>query len=136
MRKLASALVAILLVLVLGACSPEEQRAVTAVNDFRQANGLPGLAWEEGAYQKARAWSQQMADQKKLSHSVLSEGVPAGWRTIGENVAVNTSLEGAMRALENSPPHRANLLNPRYTKVAIGVVQAHGSYWVTEVFIG
>jgi uncharacterized protein YkwD len=136
MRKVASALAALLIVVILGACSPEEQSAVIAVNDFRAANGVPALAWEEGAYQKARDWSQHMANQRKISHSRLSDGVPAGWRTIGENVAVNTSLEGAMRALEASPGHRANLLNPKFTKVAIGVVQAHGSYWVTEVFIG
>lgn len=41
-----------------------------------------------------------------------------------------------MTALQNSPAHRAKLLNPRFSKVAVGVVQARGMFWVTEVFIG
>jgi uncharacterized protein YkwD len=41
-----------------------------------------------------------------------------------------------MQALEASPPHRANLLNPDFTSIAIGVVERDGRVWVTEVFIG
>jgi uncharacterized protein YkwD len=136
MRKVLSAGLALLLVVLLAACTPEEADHLKAVNDFRTANGVPTLQWEEGAYAKAHDWSQHMADANKLSHSVLSQGVPAGWRTIGENVAYNSTLQGAMTALQNSPAHRSNLLNPRFTKVAVGVVQARGYFWVTEVFIG
>jgi uncharacterized protein YkwD len=136
MRKLATALVGLAVALLLVACTPEEGTHLQAVNAFRQANGVPALQWEEGAYAKAHSWSQHLADQGFLSHSVLSQGVPAGWHTLGENVAMNPTLDGAMTALESSPPHRANLLNPRFTKVAVGVVQAKGLYWVTEVFLG
>jgi uncharacterized protein YkwD len=136
MRKVLSLLVAGVLALLLVACSPEEATHLGQVNSFRNANGLPSLSWEEGAYAKARAWAQHMADQGKLSHSVLSQGIPPGWRLIGENVAMAPSLESAMTALQNSPPHRANLLNPKFNRVAIGVVQKGGYYWVTEDFIG
>ena len=135
MRRLV-ALAAVALVLLLVGCTPEEGTHLKAVNDFRAANRVPALAWEEGAYAKAHAWSQRMADQGKLSHSTLSQGSPAGWRTLGENVAMNPTLDGAMSALQASPGHRATLLNPAFTKVAIGVVQKGGFYWVTEVFIG
>lgn len=135
MRKLAAAAAAVLCLLAV-ACTPEEQDTVTAINDFRHANGVAGLAWEEGAYAKARSWSQHMADQGRLSHSALSQGVPQGWRLLGENVAMNRTLDGAWRALEASPGHRANLLNPRFTKVAVGVIHQGGYYWVTQVFIG
>jgi uncharacterized protein YkwD len=77
-----------------------------------------------------------MADEGQLSHSVLSDGVPAGWHTLGENVAYASSVEAAMAALEASPPHLANLLNPEFTTIAIGVVERDGRVWVTEVFIG
>jgi uncharacterized protein YkwD len=136
MRKFLALLVGLGVAFMLVACTPEEGNNVQAVNAFRQANGLPALSWEEGAYAKAHSWSEKLAADGRLSHSVLSQGVPAGWHTIGENVAMNPTLDGAMTALENSPPHRANLLNPKFTKVAVGVVQADGMYWVTEVFIG
>ena len=135
MRRLLG-LAAVALVLLLTACTPEEGTHLQAVNDFRTANHVPTLAWEEAAYAKAHDWSQHMADQGKLSHSTLSQGIPVGWHNLGENVAMAPTLDGAMSALEASPPHRANLLNPAFTKVAVGVVQQGGFYWVTEDFIG
>ena len=134
-RKLAVLALASLALLGL-ACSPEEQASWTAINDFRHAHGVPQLAWDEAAHAKAKAWSAKMAADGRLSHSRLSDGLPVGWRYLGENVAMNTSIEGAMRALEASPGHRANILNPRFTRVGVGVVQAGRYYWVTEVFIG
>lgn len=135
MRKIATLAVSLLAVLLV-ACSPEETSHAIAVNAFRQAHGVPTLNWDETAYAKARAWSQRMADERRISHSRLSDGAPAGWRILGENVAVNSSLEGAMRALENSPSHRANMLDRRFTRGAVGVVFAHGAYWVTQEFVG
>jgi uncharacterized protein YkwD len=136
MRKLVAAVAGLAVALLLVACTPQEADHLKAVNGFRTAQGLPALTWEEGAYAKAHDWSQHLADQGFLSHSVLSQGVPAGWHVLGENVAMNPSLDGAMLALEASPPHRANLLDPAFDRVAVGVVQAKGLYWVTEVFIG
>jgi len=54
----------------------------------------------------------------------------------GENVAQNMSVEDAHRRLMNSPGHRANLLDPRFTTVGFAVVQSpSGQYWVTQNFI-
>jgi uncharacterized protein YkwD len=136
MRKLLLGLVAIALVVLVGACTPEEATHLKGVNDFRTANGLPALRWEEGAYAKAHAWSEHLADDGRLSHSNLRDGIPAGWTIIGENVAMAPTLDAAMNALELSPPHRANLLNPKFDRVAIGVVQRGVYYYVTEDFIG
>ena len=136
MRKCLSLLVGLTVALLLVACTPEEGNHLDAVNTFRTSQGLPALKWEEGAYAKAHSWSEHLADQGFLSHSVLSQNVPAGWHVLGENVAMNPSLDGAMVALQNSPAHRANLLSPRFDRIAIGVVKANGMYWVTEVFIG
>ena len=135
MRKFATLAVSLLAVLLV-ACSPEETSHALAVNSFRQAHGVHALNWDETLYAKARAWSQQMANAKKISHSRLRDGAPADWRILGENVAVNSSLEGAMRALENSPSHRANMLDRRFTRGAVGIVFAHGVYWVTQEFVG
>jgi len=136
MRKLLLALLSLAVALLLVACTPDEASHLQAVNAFREANGLPALTWEEGAYAKAHGWTQKMADDGRLSHSMLALGIPGDWSVLGENVAFAPTLDGAMQTLQNSAPHRANLLNPAFTKVAIGVVQARGAYWVTEVFIG
>jgi uncharacterized protein YkwD len=125
-----------LAVLLGAACTPEEGEAYKAVNAVREAHHLPGLGWNEDVYDKAVAWSNHMADEGRLSHSVLSDGVPDGWRRLGENVAYAGSVAQAMAALEASPGHLANMINPAFTSVAIGVVERDGRVWVTEVFVG
>ena len=136
MRRVLTVLATAAIALLLVACTPEEATHLEQLNAFRTGQGLPALQWEEGAYQKAHDWSQHLADAGRLSHSTLSAGVPAGWHTLGENVAYAPTLEAAQRALEKSPGHRANMLNPAFTKVAVGVVHQGGMYWVTQVFIG
>ena len=138
MRKLI-AVVVVVLGLALAACTPEEAHHLTAVNDFRAANGQAALTWDEDIYQAARDWSQHLADAGALSHPGDLAGnfnPPAGWHKLGQNVAEASTLDLAMTALENSPAHRANLLDPAFTKIAVGVVQANGLYWVTEDFLG
>jgi uncharacterized protein YkwD len=124
------------LAILSAACSPEEQSAFKSVETLRESNHLRWLDWNEGAYAKAVAWSNHMADDGQLSHSILAEGAPAGWHLLGENVAYAGSVDEAMAALEASPPHRANLLNPAFSSIAIGVVERDGRVWVTEEFIG
>ena len=135
-RRLLLVIAGLAIVLASSACTPQEEDAFRAVNTLRAVNGLRFLDWNESAYDKAVAWSSHMADEGRLSHSTLAEGVPAGWRVLGENVAVAGSVAQAMRALETSPPHRANLLNPAFKSIAIGVIERDGRVWVTEVFIG
>lgn len=127
------------LAVLLAGCTPEEARHLTQVNDFRVANQVDQLAWEESMYGPARDWSQRMADAGQLSHPAsLADNFrpPAGWRIVGQNVAMAPTLESAMTALQNSPTHRENLLNPAFRKIAIGVVRQGGEYWVTEDFLG
>jgi uncharacterized protein YkwD len=106
------------------------------VNQFRAANGLGALAWDGTLYTKAVGWAQHLAAAGSLSHSASGAGVPAGWRTVGENVGYGPSVSSVLTAFQNSAPHRANLLNPAFTRVAVGIVEANGTYWVTEEFYG
>lgn len=138
MRKLIAASV-VLLGLLLVACTPDEANHLKAVNDFRTANGLPTLTWDEGMYNAARDWSAHMASVGTLSHptNLAAEiAPPPGWHKIGQNVASAPTLDSAMTALENSAPHRANLLDPGFTHIAVGVVKIGSTYWVTEDFLG
>lgn len=135
-RKVTLAVAALAVAISAMACSPEERHTFEEINAFRAANGVAALQWEGPAHEKALAWSKHLATQGRLSHSTLSDGIAPGWKTLGENVAFNASLDGAIRALERSPGHRANLLNPRFTHVAVGAVHVNGLWWVTQVFIG
>lgn len=135
-RRLVIVLAGLALLVASSACTPEEEDAFRAVNTLRAAHGLRWLDWNDGAYDKAVAWSHHMAAEGELSHSKLSDGVPAGWTVLGENVAYAGSVAAAMDALERSAPHRANLLSTKFTSIAIGIVERDGRIWVTEVFIG
>jgi len=50
-------------------------------------------------------------------------GLKVQWA--GENIAGNNSAAGAMAAWMQSPEHRANILDPKFTHIGVGV--AYGS---------
>jgi len=57
------------------------------------------------------------------------------WMTYGENIAFGYSTAAAvMQAWMNSPGHRANILNPNFKEIGVGVVaNAQGYlYWTQE----
>src|SRR5688572_17849900 len=126
MKRRLVALLVTVVIAVLGACTPQEADAFARTNAIREAKAVAKLGWNEAAYKKAVDWSNHMADEGRLSHSNLAEGIPSGWRRLGENVAYAGSVEQAMAALAGSAPHMANMLNPGFTSVAIGVVERDG----------
>ena len=136
MKARLAALVATVVIALLAACTPQEADAFARTNDIRTRHRVAPLAWSEAAYDKAVAWSNHMADEGQLSHSTLAEGIPAGWHRLGENVVQARSVEEAMAALAASAPHMANMVNPLFTSVAIGIVERSGRVWVTQVFVG
>ena len=117
-------------------CPPgSEWQMRDLVNAYRAANNRASLVLSAELMVKAQAWSDHMAAQNKLLHSTLSNGVSAGWGAIAENIAVNYSVSGAQTALQNSPPHRANLLGS-YTEMGLGISEgANGTIWVAQVFV-
>jgi uncharacterized protein YkwD len=77
-----------------------------------------------------------MAKAGAIYHSKnLASGVSGGWTSIGENVAMAGSVDAAQTALEASPEHYANMTNPVYTQLGIGVVDHDGVTYVVQVFV-
>lgn len=119
-----------------------EQKIFQLLNRARAEQGLPALEANAQLQQAARAHSQLMASRQKLSHRFSDEAVVRErlavtglhFDTDGENVGFNQTAEGADQGFMHSPPHRANILNPNYNAVGIGVVQRGGNIWVTEDF--
>jgi hypothetical protein len=83
-----------------------------------------------------------MAKMNQLSHQFPGEPAlqdrarQAGARfsTIAENVAQGPTLAGIHTQWMNSPPHRANLLDPTLSSVGISVVQSGNMLFAVEDF--
>jgi uncharacterized protein YkwD len=133
------ALLAILtavVVMALGACSPESNHATDLLNQSRNAAGLPSLPMNIDLYLKAQSWSEQIANAQSLFHSNLADGNGYNWARLGENVGFGYSLEQVQSAFMASPGHRANILDGGYNRVGVGVTaDGSGRFWVVQEFM-
>jgi len=139
-RPLRRALPLVLGILVIAAaCGPGNTMAAddaTMVNQLRGGNGLTQLPRRYELDLKAQAQADAMANAGTIFHSAsLPSGVSPGWQLIGENVAMAGSIPAAEAALEASPPHRENLLNPYFTEMGIGATQRGNTVFVAQVFV-
>jgi uncharacterized protein YkwD len=122
---LLAALLALIVVFTV-ACDPAKANTdYTLVNNLRASRGLAPLARSAELDLKARNHAAAMAAKGQLFHSNLQDGVSPGW-----------TVEGAQQALEQSPPHLTNLLNPAFTEVGVGVKTVNGLTFVVQVFAG
>jgi uncharacterized protein YkwD len=112
-----------------------EMRMLDLVNQERTKRGLKPLEWDPQLLPVARGHSQDMFARGYFSHYTLEGKDPfdrmkaAGikYYSAGENLALGPSLSICHEGLMNSPGHRANILNPTYGRVAIGILDG-GAY--------
>jgi uncharacterized protein YkwD len=125
-----------------GSAVPETQLQVALlgqINGFRAAHGLRPLRISLPLRSVASAHSDQMARLGYFSHSsadgqsfsarIAQFYSPRGYRswTVGENLVWGGPDIGAAQAFRlwlNSPPHRENLMNPRWREVGLGAVHS------------
>jgi uncharacterized protein YkwD len=121
----------------------EEQQALALLNADRAANGLAPVRANSKLASLAGDYAQDMINRNFFAHNnpegqtpfdrMRERGISFGYA--GENLAINTSVAGAEQAFMNSPGHRANILNPRYTQVGIGVRHSRsGSVYVVQEY--
>lgn len=112
-----------------------EARMLVLVNEERTARGLKPLVTDPEMTQVARAHSRDMFARGYFAH-YTPEGIDpfqrmdkAGvkYRAAGENLALAKTVEMAHRNLMNSPGHKANILNPLYGRLGIGILD--GGYY-------
>ncbi len=125
--------------------SQMESQMLSLINQERQAHGLQPLVMDSQVLSVARKKSQDMISNNYFSHTSPTYGSPfkmlndagVSYRTAGENIAGNSSVSAAHRALMNSSGHKKNILNSNFTKVGIGIVEG-GPYGMmfTQIFIG
>jgi hypothetical protein len=119
--------------------SPPDAGCFTrAVDAAREDAGLPALSVNRDLAAVAGTHAGAMKAAGRIFHNPSLPGqAPEGWRTVGENVGMGPSCAAVARALMRSPEHRANILDPTYTQVGVGVGGARdGTVYVTEDFLG
>ena len=102
----------------------------------------------------AQARSQDMIARHYFSHHIPGGGMVfdildrdrVSYEMAGENIALNNYIDFYPMAqtvrqtntdFMNSPDHRANLLEPKYTEIGLGMAleKSSGKLIVTEVFV-
>lgn len=116
------------------------RRLLELANAERRQGGLGPLAWRDDAAAIAVAHSLRMTATGDLFHNdgyfSVATRSSLNAAALGENVAYNGTVDDAHRRLMASPPHRANLLDRRFSAVGMGVVLApDGRYFVTQDFL-
>ncbi|MDX6200026.1 MAG: hypothetical protein QOJ79_3177 [Actinomycetota bacterium] len=112
-------------------------RIVALVNAQRTAHGLRPLIVSPCATHFAAPWSTHMAATSSLVHQSLTPIMRCPARTAGENIAYGAvTADQMMNMWMNSPGHRANILNPGFTRIGVGAVRtSSGRWWATQDFV-
>jgi uncharacterized protein YkwD len=123
--------------------SQAEQQILELANRSRQQAGAPPLTMDSGLSRAARVHAQAMLEARQLSHQFNGEpSLPQRLAAAtqlqldqeGENVALDMGPAEAEQHLMLSPPHRANLLNPAYNVVGMGVIRSGDRLYVVQDF--
>lgn len=140
------------------AAEAQELSLVARINAERAERGLSTLTLDPMLTQTARAHSEEMCTADYFDHhsptpglsspmdrylsSARQLGLPQPeYLLVGENIFYCSvcndiyNVDYAHRALMASPGHRANILEPRFAKIGVGVYRSSkGEFWVTEMF--
>lgn len=127
-----------------GELAPDAEVALlTLVNQVRRQHRLPALVMDPTLRTAARSHSREMAKRGFVGHGSLTGGSFAdriaafvGPGTFaGENVTLARSAEQAHGAFLASHSHLRNILEPKFRRVGIGIVNGGESgLFVTQDF--
>jgi uncharacterized protein YkwD len=116
------------------ALSAWESRLVVLVNQARAEQGIAAVTAVPGATDVARRWTVRLASDQRLSHNpelaaAMGRAGSGDWTWLAENVGMvgGGTADELFAAYMQSPPHRANILNPRATFIGMGVVESVGA---------
>jgi uncharacterized YkwD family protein len=125
--------------------SEDEQRTLDLINKERANAGLAPLKFDMELQKVARLKAKDMVEKNYFSHQSPTYGSPfdmmrqynISFRSAGENIAGNRTIEGAVKAWMESSGHRKNILNANFNYTGIGVVESprYGKIFV-QMFIG
>lgn len=121
------------------------ETVLNLINEERKAQGITPLQIDDLLNITAQAKATDMVKNNYFSHDSPTYGSPfemmqnAGitYRTAGENIAGNPSVENAVKSWLASESHKQNLLSNAYNYIGIGIEEspAYG-YVIVAMFIG
>jgi uncharacterized protein YkwD len=108
-----------------------EARVLGRVNALRGRHGLPALEASDSLREVARRHSTAMLSLGRLAHVLPASGNAADrlrqaripFRRVLENVAKGGSALQAQQAVEDSPEHLRNLLDPNVGRAGVGLAR-------------
>lgn len=120
-----------------------ENEVIRLVNVERSRNGLGQLTGDWQLSRVARYKSADMRDKNYFSHYSPTYGDPfkmmhdfgITFYAAGENIAMGQQTpQAVMNAWMNSTGHRANILNPQFNEIGVGVAKTSSGviYWTQE----
>lgn len=114
----------------------DEAAYVASINAARADEGLSPLVVDPNMTAAARDWSIWMVEHNSLQHAEeIATGAPTDWMKVGENVGRGPAVPVVWDAFLASPAHKANVLDPVYSLVGVGVVRtADGRHYTTHRF--
>lgn len=123
----------------------DEARYVELINLSRTAEGLKPLAIHPALVDAARRWAGEMekawdpgtTDICQISHNPnLRTAVSANWQKLGENVGCgDVDVDTLEQKFMESPRHRANIMDPTFDTIGIGIVMKGDVMFVTQQFM-
>ena len=146
-RRVATLLVAVFVAAMLTAISAPpagaqgydsgaEAQFIASINQLRTSKGLNALTVDSELTAGSRVWTDNMKAQGSISHAPdLSVGVTQDWQKLGENVGVGPTVSALMDAFIASPGHYSNLVDPAFSRVAVGVVWDGNVMYTTHRFM-
>ena len=139
------------------AVSAPKAQMLGLINAERAQAGVGPLAFDPTLGVIAQARSQDMIARHYFSHQIpgapgvhmvfdLLDRANVQYQMAGENIALNNyitvysmtqTVQQTNNDLMNSPEHRANLLEPKYTRLGLGMAfePGTGKLILTEVFV-
>jgi uncharacterized protein YkwD len=119
------------------ACLPynsQEQYLFNKTNELRRDQGVNALGGMDQLTARARTLAGGLAARRTLAHSDLHQ-LGVAWTAAAENVGRSSSIEDVYARLADSPSHRANMVNPAYTRTGVGTARGKdGSVYVVQLF--
>ena len=84
----------------------------------------------------ARKHTLEMVNDGSLFHQTAAQfrRRVTNWNLIGENVGLGARVKSLHKAFMASPLHKANIVNPAFRYMGVGVKKIGDRMWVTVVF--
>jgi len=108
---------------------------VARINALRASVHVQPLLVDSELTGLAQGWAQHMAATGVLSHSSLTAGITEQWAKLGENVGMGPDNPTIWNAFLHSAEHYANLVDPSYNRVGVGVAFGFGNEWTCHKFM-